>query len=344
MAQRRSDDKSRAEQVRSRRQNSRRQKSRKQPQGQPFGSNASRKQPSHRAPVTRRANASTPMVQRSSTRNKVSVPLRTKGAELQLPAFPQIKLGWRLISGAIFVLSLAVVITFSSLGTFKVSAINLEGAERLTAEAITAQLGMTGTSIIAVKPEEIETRIRESFPSVSSVSVSAGLPSALTITITERQPLIAWQQDGNTLWIDSTGVMFAPRGEVEVPLSIIAAGDPPAAIGISPETAEEAADATAEEALAAAPALPRTTPEFVEGVLSLTGYLPEGSVLQYDPQFGLGWQDPAGWLVYFGKDIHNIDLKLAEYQTILAELSEQNLTPRLISLEFLYAPFYRLEQ
>jgi hypothetical protein len=284
------------------------------------------------------------MVKRSTTGNKVRVPLKAKGAELQLPAFPRVKLGWRLISGAIFALSLAVVITFSSLSTFKVSAITLEGAERLTSEAITSQLGITGVSIIKIKPDEIETQITNRFPSVSSVSVSAGLPSSLTVKITERQPLIAWQQDGSTLWIDSTGVMFTPRGEVDVPLTVIAAGNPPAAVSTAPETAEELADVTGEETLTETFAMPRTTPEFVEGIVSLIGYLPEGSVLQYDPQFGLGWQDPAGWLVYFGKDISNIDLKLAEYQTILAELSAQNLTPSLISLEFLYAPFYRLEQ
>lgn len=344
MAQRRSDEKSRAEKVRARRKNNSRQKSRQQPQSQPFGNNASRKQPSNRAPVTRRTNVRTPMVKRSTSGNKVRVPLKAKGAELQLPAIPKIKLGWRLISGAVFALSLAVVITFSSLSTFKVSAITLEGANRLTAEAITSQVGITGTSIVRIKPDEIETQISDRFPSVSSVSVSAGLPSSVTVNVTERQPLIAWQQDGSPLWIDAEGVMFVPRGEADVPLTVSAAGDPPAAISTAPETAEELADATVEGILTVAATMPQTTPEFVEGVLSLTGYLPEGSALQYDPQFGLGWRDPAGWLVYFGKDISNIDLKLAEYQTILAELSEQGLTPRLISLEFLYAPFYRLEQ
>jgi len=49
-------------------------------------------------------------------------------------------------------------------------------------------------------------------------------------------------------------------------------------------------------------------------------------------------------LVYFGRDINNIDIKLAEYQTIIGVLESQNITPTLISLEFLHAPFYRLEQ
>lgn len=337
MANRPLHDKSRAEQIRARRQ-----QSQKETQVPSFGTNVTRKQSTQKVPVTRRKTTTVPVINRKH--NKVHVPLKTKGAELQLPAFPNIKLGWRLISGAVFLLSLAVVITFSSLGTFKVSAINLEGAERLTAEAMLSQIGVTGTSIIKIDPEEIESRIIENFPSISKVKVSAGLPASLTIKVTERQPLIAWQQAAGTLWIDADGVMFVPRGEVEIPLTVIAAGDPPDAVSIAPETAEAISGASEEEGVDAASLTPRTTPEFVQGMLSLVDYVPEGSVLNYDPQFGLGWRDPQGWLVYFGKDISNIDLKLAEYETIVAELQAKDLRPALISLEYLYAPFYRLEQ
>jgi len=79
-------------------------------------------------------------------------------------------------------------------------------------------------------------------------------------------------------------------------------------------------------------------------VLSLKDHVPEGTTLQYDPQFGLGWRDPSGWLVYFGQDTNNIEIKLAEYQTIVQEISKQNINPTLISLEFLHAPYYRVEQ
>ena len=335
MANSPSEKKSRAEQVRARRQQSQK-KVQKAPS---IGSSATRKQPARQAPVTRRTPTQTvPVINRQH--NKVNVPLKTKGAEVQLPAFPKLKLGWRLISGAIFVLSLAVVITFSTLGTFSVSAVNLEGAERLTSDILLSQIGVSGMSIIKIDPEEIEARITEIFPSVASVKVSAGLPAALTIKITERQPLILWQQEGNTLWIDAEGVMFVPRGEAEIPLMIVATGNPPAGLPAEAETAEEIAEVDPIE-LSTGPT--RTTPEFVEAAFALMAYLPEGSVLQYDPEFGLGWQDPNGWLVYFGNDLNNIDLKLVEYQTIIAELQAKNLTPALISLEFLYAPFYRLE-
>ncbi len=337
MANRPMDEKSRAERIRARRQ-----QSQKKPQVSSIGSQASRKQSSRQVPVTRRTTSTIPVINRKHS--KVNVPLKTKGAELQLPAFPNIKLGSRLISGAVFVLSLAVVITFSSLGTFKVSAINLEGAERISADALMSQIGIAGTSIVKVDPEIVKERILENFPSISEVKVSTGLPASLTVKVAERTPLIAWQQAAGTLWIDVDGVMFVPRGEVEVPLTVIAAGDPPAAASLTPDTAEEIAAASEETLTETASAMPRTTPEFVAGVLSLVDFVPEGSTLSYDPQFGLGWRDPQGWLVYFGKDVSNIDLKLAEYETIVADLQAKGLRPALISLEYLYAPFYRLEQ
>lgn len=277
----------------------------------------------------------------------MDVPLKSKGAMLQIPALPKLHIGWRFISGAIFALSLAVVITFSSLGTFKVSAINLEGAERLAPETLTAQLGLAGTSIISVQPDVLEAQITELFPELSSVKVSVGLPASVTVKVVERQPLIAWYQDGTAYWIDAEGIMFPASGETPVNQTVYATGNPPAAYMPPSEDTEEgtiAEEPEQPESLPGTALHKATTPEFVQGVMTLLTYLPENSALQYDPEYGLGWQDPKGWLVYFGKDIENIDLKLIEYQTIIAKLSEANLTPALISLEFLHAPFYRLER
>jgi hypothetical protein len=335
-----SDEKSRADKVRARRQ-----KSRKDTRVNLFGNNASRKQSSYKAPVTRRKNASLPVV--NHQRRKVNVPLKSKGAELQLPAFPRIQLGWRLISGAVFLLSLFVIISFSSFSTFKVTTISLEGAEHLGEEALLSQLDLMGRSILKVQPKELQARIEESFPGLSSVHVSVELPASVSIQVTERHPLILWQQEGRAYWIDAEGVIFPPSGKAEVPLTVNANSDPPAAPTSeeqeSAEVPESHEDELETELESNSPTATRTTPAFVQGILALTEYVPQGSFLQYDPGFGLGWQDPRGWLVYFGKDTTDIKLKLAEYETIVATLTEQNLTPSLISLEFIDAPFYRLE-
>ncbi len=342
MADRQDGEWTRAEKLRARRQ-----KNQKIPEKQPFGSSATRKPTQRNVPVTRRKSPSAPVVNRQ--RGRVNVPLKSKGAEVRLPAMPRIQFGWRLISGAIFFLSLVAVVSFSSMDTFKVSAVNLDGAERLSSEAILSQVHLEGQAIIKIQPKEIEAQILENFPSLSAVRVTAGLPANLSVKVTERQPVVLWQQDGQNLWIDLEGVMFPIRGEAEVPLTVIAASDPPG-IPASEDAAEEIEENKAADLIRYEPDslsernVPQTTPEFVEGVLMLNQYLPENTALQYDPEFGLGWQDPKGWLVYFGREIQDIDTKLVEYQGIVAMMEEIKLTPALISLEFMQAPFYRMEQ
>ena len=334
MANRQSDEKSPAERVRARRQQSRN----KQPKA-PVGSSATRKPKSQHAPVTRRPVSPVPVVTRK--KHTAYVPLKKKGAELQIPALPNLQLGWRLISGAVLALSLAVVFSFTSLSTFQISAIHLIGAERLSAEAVLSQVDLAGKSIIQVQPEEVRARVEEQFPGVKQVSVAVNLPASVTISVEERIPLILWEQNTTAYWIDAEGVMFPVFGEAEVAQSVIATGDPPP----TPEVfSADLDDTTGEISHLLEVRYPRTTTNFVEAVLSLKDHVPEGTTLQYDPQFGLGWRDPSGWLVYFGQDTNNIEIKLAEYQTIVQEISKQNINPTLISLEFLHAPYYRVEQ
>lgn len=336
MPKRQLDDLSRAEKIRARRK-----QSRKGTPKVPFEGNASRKQPRNKAPVTRRQVSHVPS--RTHKGQKAQTPLRRKGSKLQLSGMPRFQLGWRIISGAIFLFSLMVVISLSGLNAFTISTINLVGAQRLTAETIISQLDIVGSSIISVQPEVIEANLTSRFPELRSASVVIGLPASITIQIEERQPEVLWNQHETTLWIDAEGVMFPIRGEADPTVSVIANSEPPAAssnLTMAPDGNQQPDDFP----IPGETIFPQTTPEFVQGILALAHYIPDGSQLQYDPRFGLGWQDPHGWLVYFGGDTNHIDIKLAEYQRIIMTLQEENITPSLISLEFLHAPFYRLEQ
>jgi cell division protein FtsQ len=336
MAKRQMDDRSRADQVRARKR-----KSHKETRTNPFGNSAARKKTTNRATVSKRQSSTPPVINRK--RRKAHLSMNRKGAEVRIPAIPRLRLGWRWISGAAFILSLVVVICFSSLSTFTVSAVDLEGAERLGSEEILSKVDIIGDSIITIQPEEVKAAIESSFPSLSSVDVSVGLPSSVSIQVVERQPLILWQMESTLYWIDSEGLLFTPRGEADVLMTVIAADYPPQAPNA--EDGEEETEEGLEQSTAAGTnTVIRTSPEFILGILSLQAYIPEESTLQYDPEFGLGWQDPQGWMVYFGKDISEMDLKLVEYQAIVERLIAQNITPALISLEFIDAPFYRLEQ
>ena len=68
-----------------------------------------------------------------------------------------------------------------------------------------------------------------------------------------------------------------------------------------------------------------------------------GTVKGFNGEKGFGWTDPHGWQVYFGTSTDDIDMKLVEYAHIVDAILDKNLQPVLISMEFLHAPFYRLE-
>ncbi len=61
----------------------------------------------------------------------------------------------------------------------------------------------------------------------------------------------------------------------------------------------------------------------------------------YDPQYGLGWQDPRGWSVYFGQNTQNIAMKLEVYQSLVENIISQGIQPTLISMAYPDAPFYK---
>ncbi len=49
--------------------------------------------------------------------------------------------------------------------------------------------------------------------------------------------------------------------------------------------------------------------------------------MTYDPQYGMGWQDPRGWSVYFGQNIQDIPMKLVIYQSIVDTFIRQGIQP-----------------
>jgi len=270
---------------------------------------------------------------------RIYLPTNTPGSEIRLPAMPEVKLGWRLLS-VFLVISLSIgiyMLNFSD--RFEISTLNLNGAQRIPAEEILDRLELSGKPIISVIPSEIEAQILAEFADIKSAAVSVELPANLTISIQERIPAITWYIDGEaTTWVDDEGFTFPIRGEATIPLKVMASGDPPRPLGYVDPASE-----SVEKAETPIPQTPSVDPQFVASVLKLRSYIPAGAALLYDPENGLGWTDAQGWQVYLGTDVSQIDVKLAEYQKIVTALLERNLQPVLISVEYIHAPYYRLE-
>ena len=181
----------------------------------------------------------------------------------------------------------------------------------------------------SLNPEEIRSRLLSNFPDLTDANVRVGFPNKVIINVQERMPLAAWQQDGQVVWIDAAGYAFPPR-EQEVNIPLVSASGAPPEIAVDPNQLE-----------GSKPFLPN---DLAASIGFLVKNLPQGAVLIYDPQYGLGWTDPQGFKVYFGNSTNDSVLKMQVYQALIEYLNGNNIKPTIISVEYPNAPYYRVEQ
>jgi hypothetical protein len=118
------------------------------------------------------------------------------------------------------------------------------------------------------------------------------------------------------------------------------AAPPPLPVSVEEEDEQEEALADQEEKKVEK----LLTSEIVDAILYLAAHAPENAVMIYDGDHGLGWADQdKNWTVYFGKRLDNLPLRLAAYETILADLLQKKWAPLYISVEYVHAPYYRMK-
>ena len=239
------------------------------------------------------------------------------------------KLGSRWASAVLTLVLGLMVYTMWTANTFKVSAAEVTGNQRLQAADVTQVLGLTGQPIFTVIPSKLEQDLRTAFPDLAKVSVQVAFPNHIRVAVVERMPILAWYQDGKTTWIDANGISFTPRGDVQGLVQIAANGAPPtpARFRLMPQKS------VYDQAF--------ISPDMVQAILTLAPQVPAGSPMVFDPLYGMGWQDARGWSVYFGQTTQDVPMKLKVYQSILDTFSKQGIQPTLISLAYLDAPFYK---
>jgi len=298
-----------------------------------------------------------------AARRRYDIALDVPGAELHLPALPVVRLGWRAVSGVMVVLMLASLYFLWNSATFRVNTVAAEGLQRLTVGDLNAVLGLFDHSIFTIDPADVEETLRLAFPEFSSISVRLGLPASVRIQVTERQPVLAWLQDGSEVWIDAEGVAFPPRGnpivdENSQPLARVEARSAPdgfdpavvlqsGGLGGLPYLVPQAVDAAGEMVLP--DRLNKIDTSLVASILALSPQVPADTLLVYDAEHGLGWTDPHGWDVYFGSQIiagveSDMNSRLMVYQALVERLEAEGVQPAFISVEFVHAPFYGMER
>ena len=245
---------------------------------------------------------------------------------VRAPALTLPQFGPRWVSALAMAALIFLLITLWTSSAFTITGAEIHGNQRLSQSEVSTSLGLLGQPIFKAVPSQIEGSLRVDYPILKQVNVHVAFPNQVIVTVAERTPLLAWDLDGQVTWIDADGVAFKPEGQVQGLIQVKASGTPPQT-ALDPGTP-----------LYDRPFISQGT---VQAMQALYPFVPSGVAMTYDPQYGLGWQDPHGWSVYFGTTTQDIQMKLRVYQAIVASFTHQGIQPTLISMEYLDAPFYK---
>jgi len=259
------------------------------------------------------------MDNRPAPRRRVDVPLSTPGAEIRFPAVPAISNKWRLVSGIISISFLMALVLLTNSDLFQVNEVQMQGLERFSEGEISHAINITGSSIFFINPGRIIKDLQLTYPGLSEVDVKVAWPSNVSISLEERNPILAWNWDGHVRWVDANGVAFEPHDEG---LDVV-------------QVKSEMLPPTVDDRF--------VDPRIVRTVAALSDYLPENVDMIYDTRHGLGWRDSRGWVVYFGFNDDDAANKMIVYQTMVEYLEGKRISPAIINVEFLDAPYFRME-
>jgi cell division septal protein FtsQ len=172
--------------------------------------------------------------------------------------------------------------------------------------------------IFWVNPETVAQRLLD-MPNLLTAKVEVGWPSRVDVVVTERAPIMAWDQLGRRFWVDGQGRLMQARQEHTELLVILSQATEELAPGV------------------------RIPSQVLEGALQLKALRPNISSLYYDRENGLSYQDGRNWRAYFGFG-NDMNQKLVIYEALVEDLVARDLQPEYISVINKEKPYYRVVQ
>jgi cell division septal protein FtsQ len=296
----------------------------------------------------------TSVLQRTKSQGKRRVSVGVgNGAEVIFRNIPVIRPGWRLLSAfLVLLIGAALYIAWNS-PALKINHLILVGNKRVSSADIQAILNLNGQQIFTVDTNLIVKKISESFPEVTNVKAEVNSPADVVVSFDERLPVLTWQYNKTSYWVDPSGFIFMPHGKVTTPVNI-KANEPPPVVETPKPASKSTPDAQGknasltQESDASSQSISlvgkHISPLVMTSAIKLSAMLKKNISLAYSNVDGLGWHDSGGWDVYIGLDLNNMDTKLMMYKAVVAQVKKDNVTPVMISVENPDTPYYRTEK
>jgi len=258
-----------------------------------------------------------------------------------------ITIGWRLLSFILVLVLGYIIVTAWQSPDFRVNDIKITGLKRLAPTDISQTLNIDGQYIFAIQPIQIKRKIEETYPELTNVNVGIHLPASITIHVAEMQPEIAWLFNNQMIWIDGRGRLIPAVGDAGEIMTI--SGDhPPIYVPIGEQeefSIIDKKDFYTGGLLSTFFTIPkRMDANLLSAIIQLYAWLPNEDTLLFEKERGIGWRDIRGWNVFMGSKLENINDKMVMYETIVRELENEGIKPSMVSVEFLHAPFFRVDE
>ena len=240
-------------------------------------------------------------------------------ANLPVQTIQSVLFSTRWISLALFGLVVYALYLTGMNEQFYLTTIPVEGTFSISANEIVQTSGLAGTHIFAADPNRAAENIAE-IPGIIASTVTLQWPNEVSIQIQEDSPIAIWVEGSSRYWITGNGRLIPARSQS---LDLI-------------QISSELLPFSEESGQPNATFVPEA---LYLGALQLQTLRPEISALTYRPSSGLSFEDSRGWRVYLGTGT-DMNQKLVVYETIVAQLAAQGLTPQYVSVSNKAKPYF----
>ena len=241
------------------------------------------------------------------------------GAGLRLPSLPTFRVGARVLSVTLTMVTAWGMVSAFRTGDFTVGQASVSPTELLTESQIRSIADIDGRPVFLIDPWQVRARLLAQ-PEIQSAQVVIRWPNQVELQVAERRPMIEWDDAGQIWWLSADGIAFLKHGELENLIRVKA--DQP-----SLQVQRD-------------PLAPVIKPEALWAAAALLAQVPEADGLRYDPVHGFGFRDPKGWTATFGSG-GDMVLKVQLYRRISEVLVQRGVAAELVSVENPAAPYYR---
>lgn len=244
----------------------------------------------------------------------------------------------RVLAGGLLLGLLALGAFLFNDDRFYVTTAAIRGLNYTSAETVYRQAGIDQYSIFWINEREAARRI-EALPYVKRATVRSALPNQVRIEVEERVPVVVWNVNGQTYWVDSEGsTMPVPAGwsatdsqAQGLPVLWDLDGSTMAAPVAAGKTESETAS------------VGRLDTQLITSLRQVKQQAPAVTDFGYDRRNGLQFRLPGGTYVYLGKP-EGMAKRVASLLVLHNSLASQGQLPAEINWRVENGYYLRLAQ